>query len=176
MTAVPAHVFPDRAACRNKRFDPWRVAVKIIETDILIKGSPEAVWKILTDFPRYPEWNPFIQEISGEALAGARLRVRLVPPGGRPVTLKPLVLTALPGQELRWTGHHGLPGLLDTDHAFRIEPAEGERVRFRHSEQFRGIFVALVPGRLIDLTRRGFEEMNRALKERVERGQAGSPS
>lgn len=157
------------------RFDAWRAAVKIIETDILITSSPEAVWKILTDFATYPEWNPFIQEISGEALAGARLRVSLVPPGGRPVTLKPLVLTALPGKELRWTGHLGLPGFFDGDHVFRIEPAEGDRVRFRQSEQFRGVFVALVPGKLFDMTRRGFEAMNRALKERVEKCHIGTP-
>ena len=30
----------------------------IIRTEITLPASPEKSWKVLTDFARYPEWNP----------------------------------------------------------------------------------------------------------------------
>ena len=44
-----------------------------------------------------------------------------------------------------------------------------EVARFRQSEQFRGILVNLFPNAMYEKTQRGFEAMNRALKERVEK-------
>ncbi|THU96990.1 hypothetical protein K435DRAFT_778277 [Dendrothele bispora CBS 962.96] len=31
------------------------------EASILINGTVEQVWDVLTDFPSYPEWNPFVR-------------------------------------------------------------------------------------------------------------------
>ena len=143
--------------------------MRIIEENIHIQASGTRVWEVLTEFARYSEWNPFILEVSGEALAGSRLKVRILPPGGKAMTFKPLVLTATPGVELRWTGHLGLPGFFDGDHRFRIEGAGDNQVLFSQSEQFRGVLVPLFPGKLFERVRRGFVEMNEALKHRVEK-------
>ena len=142
--------------------------LRSLETDVTIRGTPEQVWSVLTDFEKYPEWNPFIRETSGEARRGARLKVRIHPPGGSPMTFWPTVREASPGRELRWLGHLWLPSLFDGEHVFRIEPAGEGQTRFRQSEQFRGILVPLFPNTMYEKARRGFEEMNRALKERVE--------
>jgi hypothetical protein len=146
--------------------------VKSLETEITIRGTPEQVWSVLTDFAKYPEWNPFVREASGEAKIGSRLTVRIEPPGGRPMTFRPIVREAVPGRELRWLGHLFIPGLFDGEHAFRLEPAGAGLTRFRQSEQFRGILVPLFPRAMYDRTRRGFEAMNRALKEQVEKRHA----
>jgi len=142
--------------------------MKRIETDIMIRSSPEKVWMVLTDFSKYPMWNPFIREVSGEARTGARLRVRIEPPGGKAMVFRPTVYTASPGKELRWLGHLVFPGLFDGEHAFRIEQVGQDEVRFRQSEQFRGILVPFFPGTLYERTREGFEKMNQALKETAE--------
>jgi hypothetical protein len=47
---------------------------------------------------------------------------------------------------------------------------EADRVRLVQRERFRGILVPLVWRTLDRDTRRGFEAMNQALKQRVERG------
>jgi len=41
-----------------------------IETAIDIAAPPLAVWNVLVDFAAYPDWNPFIRRLHGEATVG----------------------------------------------------------------------------------------------------------
>ena len=84
------------------------------------------------------------------------------------MTFKPKVLNAEPERELRWLGHLLVPGLFDGEHSFTIQPLEENRVRFVQREAFKGLLVPLFSRSLDTNTQRGFEEMNRALKERTE--------
>jgi hypothetical protein len=142
--------------------------MKELHSEIEIATSPERVWGILTDFASYPQWNPFIRRISGELKVDERLDVRLEPPDSRGITLRPTVLNAEPNRQLRWLGHLLVPGLFDGEHSFLIQPLGEDRVRFVQSEEFRGLLVPLFARSLDNSTRRGFEKMNRALKERAE--------
>ena len=139
-----------------------------LHTEIEIEATPERVWDILTDFPAYPAWNPFIPRISGPATVGSRLDVQLQPPGGRGMRFRPAVLAASPSQELRWVGHLGVPGLFDGEHRFRIEPLTADRVRLVQEERFTGLLAPLVIRFIERTTRQGFEAMNLALKARAE--------
>ena len=141
----------------------------LLGTEIDINASGERVWRVLTDFGAYREWNPFITSISGQVRRGARLKVRVQPPGGRGMTFRPTVLAADPDRELRWVGRLLLPGIFEGEHAFLITPLENGRVRLRQQETFRGLLVPLLRRLLDGQTRAGFEAMNRALKERAER-------
>src|ERR687898_2006844 len=77
--------------------------------------------------------------------------------------------------ELRWLGHLFVPGLFDGEHSLSIQPLEENRVRFVQREAFKGLLVPLFARSLDNNTRRGFEEMNRALKERAEAPPSRSP-
>jgi hypothetical protein len=143
-----------------------------LRREIEIDVPPERVWEVVTDFAAYPEWNPFISRISGELREGARLEVRIEPPGGRTTTFKPTVRAVEPNRELRWLGRLLVPGIFDGEHSLRIEPLEGGRTRFVQSERFFGILVGLVKGTL-KKTDVGFEQMNAALKARVEQAARG---
>jgi hypothetical protein len=138
--------------------------MKELHSEIEIAARAERTWRILTDFISYPRWNPFIHRISGEPRPGERLE----PPGGRGITLRPTVLNVEPNRELRWLGHVLVPGLFDGEHHLTIQPLAENRVRFVQREAFRGLLVPLLARSLDNSTRRGFEEMNRALKERAE--------
>ena len=142
--------------------------MKVLHPEIEIDAPAERVWHLLTDFASYPQWNPFIRNISGQPTKGERLEVRLEPPGGRGMTFKPEVLNAEPNRELRWLGHLLMPGLFDGEHSFIIQPLEEDRVRFVQREAFKGVLVPIFARSLEANTQRGFEEMNRALKERTE--------
>jgi hypothetical protein len=139
-----------------------------LRTSIEIDAAPAAVWSILADFAAYPDWNPFVRSVEGEARVGAKLRVRIAPPGGKPMTFTPTVLRAEPGQELRWLGRLVLPGIFDGEHVFELADAGEGRTRFLHHEEFRGILVPLMWGGMEASTRGGFEAMNVALKQRAE--------
>ena len=144
---------------------------KELRTEIEIDAPADRVWRLLTEFDGYPDWNPFLRRASGEVKEGARLEVYMQPSGGRGMTFRPTVIRAEPNREFRWLGHLGVSGLFDGEHSFTIEPLEGNRVRFVQSERFTGVLVPLMLLMIEKDTKRGFEEMNQALKERAEAAQ-----
>jgi hypothetical protein len=140
----------------------------ILSTEIEIRAPAEQVWAVLRDLGNYPEWNPFIRSIRGRLEVGTRLDAELYLPGSRGLHIRPTVQTVEPNRELSWLGRtFGLAHLFDGRHSFIIEPQGADRVRFVQKEEFTGMLVPLARGLLSD-TERGFEAMNRALKERVE--------
>ena len=144
--------------------------MKELHSEIEIQASDERVWQVLTNFADFPQWNPFMRRASGEARPGARLEVHIQPSGASGMTFKPTVLKAEPNRELRWLGRLLIPGLFDGEHILTIEPLAANRVRFVQREIFTGLLVPLFARGLDTGTRRGFEEMNRALKARAEQG------
>ncbi|GGS72248.1 hypothetical protein GCM10010156_33880 [Planobispora rosea] len=143
-----------------------RINPRRIRTDIEIDASPEQVWRVLTDFAAYPQWNPFIVSAQGEPRAGATLTNRLAGNGGE-MTFTPTVLAATPGRELRWIGRFVMPGVVDGEHYFLIEDLGGGRSRLVQGETFTGALVPFV-GKTLDVAD-GFAAMNAALKARAEK-------
>jgi hypothetical protein len=140
--------------------------MKEVRTEIEIGAAPQRVWGVLMDFGSYPEWNPFIRRISGEPAVGSQLEVRIEPPEGRAMTFKPSVLKAEANRQLAWLGHLVLPGIFDGEHHLELHPRNGGTL-FVQREEFKGILVPLFGGGL-EKTKRGFEQMNAALKQRAE--------
>ena len=142
-------------------------AMRLIETTTDIRAPAARIWSILTDFPAYPTWNPFITAAEGELSTGARLKITIAPPGHRPMTFRPVVLVVEREWELRWRGRMLMPRLFDGEHAFGLEQ-RAETCRFLHAERFSGMLLPLLGGGLFEATRQGFEAMNAALKQRAE--------
>ena len=138
-----------------------------VRTELEIDAPPERVWQVLTDFPAYHEWNPFITSVAGELRAGAELTVTLSPPESDEATLRPKLLVCEEPRELRWLGHLYFKGLCDGEHYFLCQETSDGRTRFVHGENFAGFLVKYVTRRLMYVTR-GFVYMNQALKSRVE--------
>ncbi len=142
------------------------ITQRTIQTEVTINASASKVWQVLTDFEAYPQWNPFIRQVTGAARPGQQLMIELNS-SGRTTTFRPTVLVVQPERELRWIGRLFLPGVFDGEHSLIIEPQGESRVHFVQSETFRGILVPF-SGSLLNDTERSFQEMNQALKERVE--------
>jgi hypothetical protein len=139
-----------------------------LRPEISIDAPPQAVWAILTATDQYPEWNPFITSIVGELAVGARLRVRIEPPGSEPMTFRPICLERLEFKKLRWLGSLMIKGLFDGEHIFELESIGPNNTRFIQREKFSGILVPLLWSSLANKTLRGFEAMNQKLKSRAE--------
>ncbi len=142
--------------------------MKSIRTEILIDAPKENVWRILTDFQKYPEWNPFIRSFKGGIEEGGRFAVSIQQPGKKPMTFKPRCLVLRKDEEFRWLGHLFIKGLFDGEHIFRLEETPEGKTNLIHCENFSGILVPLLWKQLDTATRAGFEEMNKALKTRAE--------
>lgn len=143
--------------------------MKEVRTEIEISAGPERVWKILADFEKYDQWNPFIKRIIGQAKEGSRIEIHIETPGGKNRKYGPTVTRVEEGRELRWLGKSWL---LNGEHIFTIEQLQPGRVRFVHREVFDGLLTSIFGKSLDTDVKQGFEEMNKALKERAER--AGS--
>ncbi|MBT2209368.1 MULTISPECIES: SRPBCC domain-containing protein [Actinomadura] len=137
-----------------------------VSSTVEIAAPADKVYGILTDFGSFPEWNPFIVKAEGEPRKGARLRNVLRDSGGSSMTFEPKVLAAEPGRELRWIGRLWVPGIVDGEHYFRIEPAGQGRVRLTQGERFSGALVPVAGGQL--KMEDEFAAMNAALKARAE--------
>jgi hypothetical protein len=147
--------------------------MKELRTEIEIRAPVERVWEVLTDFGAYETWNPFIEHIEGELHPGARLRVRMRPPGSRATTFSPSVTDLQPARRVSWLGHLGVRGIFDGEHIHELEPIGADRTRYVQRESFRGVLVPLVGG-VLRKTEEGFRRMNAALKARAE-GDASAP-
>jgi hypothetical protein len=147
-----------------------------VRTNITIAASPSAVRRVFLDFAAYPQWNPFINSVTVSDPA--------VPPG-TPFQLlawkfiidRSIVVENDSGT-FAWNG--GAAGLarclpfFQGHHYFKFEPvgeegAEGEskECNFVQGEDFSGILSIFwfIYGPILKL---GFNQMNKALKVRVE--------
>jgi hypothetical protein len=137
-----------------------------------IDASPRAVWAVLVDLDRYPEWNPLFGEGAGELVAGQRITLRSTRDDGRQATIRPRVTAVTPETELRWAGRllRVLPGVLPSliagEYSFTLKPGNGGTLIVQRGI-FRG-FMLRFSGRALDRADAGFRALNGALKARVE--------
>jgi hypothetical protein len=139
--------------------------MRIIEHLVDIPASPATVWQVLTETDQYPEWNPFMTELSGRLAVGQRLTVT-IRPGRRSMTFRPTVLAIEDGRLIRWRGRAGVPGIFDGEHELRLEATPDGGTRFVQREAFTGLLVPLLR-RVLDDTETGFADMNAALRNRA---------
>jgi hypothetical protein len=135
-----------------------------INTSIKIDATLVEIWNVFSDFKSYPEWNPFIASLTGEVKVGSIIHIDL-----KTMRFKPNVLKFDENKELRWKGKLLMKGLFDGEHYFQLKENKDGTTTFYHGEKFSGILVRLFKRKLERETKKGFEDMNLALKNRVER-------
>jgi uncharacterized protein YndB with AHSA1/START domain len=150
---------------------------RLAATSVDIDAPIEAVWSVMTDFARYPEWNPFvvaIQLLDGELRQGSTLGLHVRwAGGGEEHTVEQVTRLEPPSgsgmrratMEYRFTGWLVRLGLVRGSRMQMIEqPARGATT-YRTSELFHGWLAAAVP---LAKVQQGFELHARALKRRTE--------
>lgn len=104
-----------------------------IRTETEINATPQAVWEMLFDLKRYPEWNPFTYEASGELKMGAEIRLKVRFPDGSEMRTRHYVCALETNRELSWN-HTNIPLLLWSERRQIIEPINETRVRLVNRE------------------------------------------
>ena len=146
-----------------------------LRTEVEIEAPPEEVWRVLTDFVRYHEWNPFIVAVEGALSPGADLRVTLTFPSGEEKRQRCRLLVCDSCEHLRWRTKVLFGVVLDSEHFFRLVGCDDGRTRLTQGQDFRGWAVKYM-GPTFTLTARSFVGMNTALKRRVEQGLRAAPA
>jgi hypothetical protein len=134
-----------------------------IRADIVIAASSDKVWSVLADTAAYPKWNPEISALIGPLTPGAVLENH-EGYGDDQMVFHPVVLAAVPGQELRWFGTLGFARAFRAEHYFLLRPSAGGTA-FTQGEHLSGALLWLWDARQLEP---GFAAMNEALKRRAE--------
>lgn len=143
---------------------------KNIETTIEINGTPEAVWRVLTNMEAHASWDPFITSMQGDLKVGKKINVTIAPPNQDGMNFTPTLLNVNKDQELRWRGNIlGMDFLFAGEHYFVLTKNTDATTTLTHGEHFSGIMLPLIWGSIKDDTRAGFTAFNEALKHEVEK-------
>ena len=138
--------------------------MKNIQTDIIIKNDVRKVWEILTDFKKYPLWNPFLIKVEQTSKDRLKIEACLSYKNIMKFSSKIIVLTS--PSELRWIG--GVPWIFQGEHYFSLKPLSCSETHLIHGENFSGSLAILSWPFMKKKIHNNFLRMNLALKERCE--------
>jgi hypothetical protein len=129
-----------------------------------IKASPETIWKILTDAPNYPKWDPGVIRIEGKIASGEKVVAynKISPNRAFPAKVTEFV----PNQRMVWSG--GMPlGLFKGVRTFTLTPKSDGSVDFTLREEFSGPLLFLIGRTIPDMTQ-SFNDFVTGLKSHAE--------
>jgi len=137
-----------------------------LRSEVEINAPPSHVYAVLTDFPRYELWNPFLTSVRGELAVGRKLSVEMSLPEGKIYVLEPEV-TQVSELALRWRARFAAAALLEAEHLFLLKEAGPGVTRLVQGLNFSG-FLLRFSGVALTQSARGCVYMNQALKKRAE--------
>lgn len=137
-----------------------------ITTRAFLRYSPEQVWEVLSDFKAYAHWNPLNLSADGDAVVGAQVPMSFIDPGHAGRILKQTVRVTVADEpsRLEWVGR--VPLLFSGRHFFELR-RHGSGTDLTHGEMLSGLVPTLWNEERMELQRRAYEAMNRALELRL---------
>ena len=139
-----------------------------VRVETAIRAPRSAVWAVLIDFARYPEWNPFTVRVETGGKVGDAVLMDVML-GGKRMRLRERMRLYEPEQRFGW-GLRILRGhLLDCTRVQELERIDEQRTLYRCHEAFYGLLVPLFFRRYEQQMQKGFAAVAEALKCRVER-------
>ena len=147
------------------------VATPTVRVETTILAPRKAVWAVLVDFARYPEWNPFTVrvETGGKVGDAVVMDVRL---GDRLMRLRERMRLYEHEQRFGWGLDIARGFLLDCTRVQELECLDERRTLYRCHESFSGLLVPLFFRRYEQRMKIGFAAAAEALKRRVEQNSA----
>jgi hypothetical protein len=134
-----------------------------------INASPELIWKILTDGPRFPEWDPEAHRVEGTVAPGEKIKFF---PSRNPNSAFQVEITEFePGKKMVWQTSVVL-GLIRGVRTFTLVEQEDKVVKYTLREQLSGPLLFLFASQIPDFDSI-FAASAAALKERAEGAQDG---
>ena len=111
-----------------------------------IAAAPEKVWSLLTDAPNYMKWNSTLTSLEGSISLGGVVRMTVPESPGRIFKVK--VSEFEPNRAMVW--RDGFAPLFQGVRTFTLEQRGADSTFFTMSEEFSGLMLPLIAGKLPD--------------------------
>lgn len=112
------------------------------KTETVIRADAETVYNILTNFQAYPEWNPWVSRVEGNAELGSVVAVDATL-GKRKVTVNHEILELEKGKVLRWGDVEWFSKVACGRRVRTIEPISEGLIRYRNEMPMTGLLAWL---------------------------------
>lgn len=136
-----------------------------IENRTGVAAPAEIIWEILTDLPRWPEWNPLYASASGDIKIGSPWTMVLKLPGRPDEVQRPKVLDWAPNDHIHLQTK---TFFIATLRYLEIEELSKEGCIFSNGERFQGMLAGMIIRPFARDLRKGFDAMGEAMKIRAE--------
>ena len=136
------------------------------DTTFDVDATPAQIWETLTDFARYPEWNPQVVDASGSTEPGSEITLVLALSDGPNMTITALIEESELGRSLTWRGNGPRRWVFQGYRRFDIK-ATGNRSQVRHLEKITGIAAPLFSLRMSRQAKQSHHALNTALQHRA---------
>jgi hypothetical protein len=138
-----------------------------VEHRIGVQASPDRIWEVFSNLPRWRDWNPMYPEASGSFVIGGTLHLLEHAPGRADQRLTARILDWTPYAQLVLRIEEGF--MAHRLQYFEIEKLSDSGCIFAAGTYFNGWRGPAAARRLARGLKVGFGLMAEALKEKVER-------
>src|SRR5690606_24640586 len=140
----------------------------VVDTTVYIDAPAEVVWQVLTDLPRYGEWNPFVTECASSLTPGAPIDMLVDLGGPKPKRQREYMRTHTPGREFSYAMKPVPLGALHSRRSHTVTAVSDRRTRYESHFELGGWLHPVVAAALGGQLRRGFEGMTAAVQRQAE--------
>jgi hypothetical protein len=145
-----------------------------LEHRVGVPSGSKAIWDVLSDLSRWPEWNTVYPEVKGLLRIQQRLTLKQVFPGAEPTLIKPLVVDWVPNEQIIWAFNEK-GGLVKRIRYIEIEKLNEEDTNciLSNGEIWDGLLGPTIAKPRRHHLRGGYEKLNRDIVARLRAVQAG---
>lgn len=138
----------------------------VIERVVEIDAPADVVWEVITDLPRYPQWNPFCVECVSTLKPGdpIDMKVKLL---AKPQPQREWVTEYVPGKRFAYR-MKPVPGCLSSARSHDVEAIGPQRTRYRSYFHLKGWMRHIVLALLRSKLEAGFAGMTAGIQKRSE--------
>ena len=140
----------------------------VFRTTFPVAASAAVVWRVLVDFKRWPEWNPSVPAISGDARVGSTLSLTLAMPRRPSAKVKAQITELDPERRFSWHGNIGVDRFFAGTREFEIDSQPDGTVQVTHIETVTGLFYPVFRAIMGRAIQEHHDNLNTALKDRAE--------
>ena len=139
-----------------------------LRTEIQISAPIDQVWQVLTDFEHWQDWNPMVDQVSGNAALGSTLHIAMRGPAGKDaMKYQATIIEVAAPKSLRWRATMMGGVMFTNDRVFELKEKNGG-TQLVNKEEFSGLMVPLFWSKMNQFVVPMLEKMNKALKDKLE--------